>query len=229
MDNNYKNVIENLFKFKDSMPEEMTKRQWDILEASVKVFSKKGFEGSRTSEIAKEAGVAEGTIFRYYKSKKDLLISLLIPLIINFLRPLIADPIEEIIEQEKQKSVREVLENMIQDRLELIDENLQLIKTVFVESIYHEELLKEMQDYIIPNVTAFLNEFVEKNIADNVFRNKDPKVVTRTIMSLLLGYVVLSKFSPQYFANDDKSKDAGEIVDLFLNGIMYKNKKENSD
>lgn len=221
MDNNYRSTIENLFEFKDSMPEEMTKRQWDILKAAVKVFSQKGFEGSRTSEIAKEAGVAEGTIFRYYKSKKDLLISLSIPLIINFFRPLMSEPIEKIIEEEKRKSVKEVLEKMIQERLELVDENLQLIKTIFVESIYHEELLKEMQDYVIPNVATFLNKFAEKNIENNIFKDKDPKIVTRTLISLLLGYVVLSKFSPRYFANNDQGQDAVEIVDLFLNGILY--------
>ncbi|AYD39732.1 TetR/AcrR family transcriptional regulator [Clostridium fermenticellae] len=227
MENNYRDTMENLFDFKYSMPKEMTKRQEDILRAAIKVFSEKGFEGSRTSEIAKEAGVAEGTIFRYYKSKKDLLINLSTLLIINFFRPLMSESIENIIEQEKQKSVKEVLENMIDERLKLVDENLQLIKTICVESIYHEELLKEMQDYVIPNISAFLNEFVEKNIENNIFKEKDPKIITRTLISLLLGYVVLSNFSPQYFANEDKSKDPTEIADLFLNGILCNDKKEN--
>lgn len=227
MENNYRDTMENLFDFKYSMPKEMTKRQEDILRAAIKVFSEKGFEGSRTSEIAKEAGVAEGTIFRYYKSKKDLLINLSTLLIINFFRPLMSESIENIIEQEKQKSVKEVLENMIDERLKLVDENLQLIKTICVESIYHEELLKEMQDYVIPNISAFLNEFVKKNIENNIFKEKDPKIITRTLISLLLGYVVLSNFSPQYFANEDKSKDPTEIADLFLNGILCNDKKEN--
>jgi len=45
--------------------EEMSKRQWDILDAATKIFAEKGYAGSRTSDIAKEANVAEGTIFRY--------------------------------------------------------------------------------------------------------------------------------------------------------------------
>lgn len=47
-----------------------------ILDAAVKVFAGKGFHRSRVSEIAREAGVADGTIYLYFKNKDDILISL---------------------------------------------------------------------------------------------------------------------------------------------------------
>ncbi|MGE5254057.1 MAG: TetR/AcrR family transcriptional regulator [Planctomycetaceae bacterium] len=47
-----------------------------ILQAAIKVFSEKGFYNSRVSEIAKEANVADGTIYLYFKNKDDILISL---------------------------------------------------------------------------------------------------------------------------------------------------------
>lgn len=47
-----------------------------ILSAAERVFAKRGFFASRVSEIAKDAGVADGTIYLYFKSKDDLLISL---------------------------------------------------------------------------------------------------------------------------------------------------------
>ena len=47
-----------------------------ILAAAERVFAKRGFFAARVSEIAKEAGVADGTIYLYFKSKDDLLISL---------------------------------------------------------------------------------------------------------------------------------------------------------
>ncbi len=46
-----------------------------ILDSAIKVFAEKGFHGSRISDVAKEAGVAEGTIYLYFKSKDDLLLS----------------------------------------------------------------------------------------------------------------------------------------------------------
>ncbi len=46
------------------------------MKAAVKVFAEKGFYNSRVSEIAKEANVADGTIYLYFKNKDDILISL---------------------------------------------------------------------------------------------------------------------------------------------------------
>ena len=47
-----------------------------ILDASERIFARHGFFAARVSEIAREAGVADGTIYLYFKSKDDLLISL---------------------------------------------------------------------------------------------------------------------------------------------------------
>jgi TetR/AcrR family fatty acid metabolism transcriptional regulator len=47
-----------------------------ILDAAERVFARQGFYQSRVSEIARDAGVADGTIYLYFKSKDDLLISL---------------------------------------------------------------------------------------------------------------------------------------------------------
>jgi TetR/AcrR family fatty acid metabolism transcriptional regulator len=46
-----------------------------ILAAAERVFARRGFFAARVSEIAKDAGVADGTIYLYFKSKDDLLIS----------------------------------------------------------------------------------------------------------------------------------------------------------
>ena len=47
-----------------------------ILAAAERIFARHGFFAARVSEIAKEAGVADGTIYLYFKSKDELLISL---------------------------------------------------------------------------------------------------------------------------------------------------------
>jgi TetR/AcrR family fatty acid metabolism transcriptional regulator len=47
-----------------------------IIEAAIRVFAKKGFYNAKVSDVAKMAGVADGTIYLYFKNKDDLLISL---------------------------------------------------------------------------------------------------------------------------------------------------------
>jgi AcrR family transcriptional regulator len=51
-------------------------KQKEILNAALKLFVEFGFHGTPTSKIANEAGVANGTLFHYYKTKDDLVIAL---------------------------------------------------------------------------------------------------------------------------------------------------------
>ena len=60
------------------MPPFNTKEKNDkyhrILEAAVRIFAKQGFHQSTVAQIAKEAGVADGTIYLYFKNKDDILV-----------------------------------------------------------------------------------------------------------------------------------------------------------
>ena len=47
-----------------------------ILQAAVKVYARKGYFAARVSDIAKRAGVADGTIYLYFRNKEDILVSL---------------------------------------------------------------------------------------------------------------------------------------------------------
>lgn len=51
-------------------------KQKEILNAALKLFTEFGFHGTPTSKIAQEAGVANGTLFHYYKTKDDLIVAL---------------------------------------------------------------------------------------------------------------------------------------------------------
>ena len=51
-------------------------RRSAILEAAIDTFAQRGFHHARVSDVARQAGVADGTIYLYFKSKDDLLISL---------------------------------------------------------------------------------------------------------------------------------------------------------
>src|SRR2546427_9935749 len=48
----------------------------NIIEAAVRVFARKGYYNSRVSDIAREAGIAAGTIYLYFKTKDDILVTL---------------------------------------------------------------------------------------------------------------------------------------------------------
>src|SRR6478672_6905938 len=52
--------------------ENKTRTKEQILEAALKLFRKHGMEGTTTKQISQKAGIAEGTLFNYFKTKEDL-------------------------------------------------------------------------------------------------------------------------------------------------------------
>src|SRR2546430_12298501 len=47
-----------------------------IIEAAIRVFARTGYYSSRVSDIAREAGIASGTIYLYFKTKEEILVTL---------------------------------------------------------------------------------------------------------------------------------------------------------
>ncbi len=122
---------------------QMTERKTDnkrrkILLAAINVFSSKGFHGSKVSDIAKEAGVADGTIYLYFKNKDDILIQLfdesLKVMLGNMHQALIEkkDPLERIKvfilmhldSVEKYQSVAEVMQLELRQSHKFMKENV---------------------------------------------------------------------------------------------------------
>ena len=62
----------------------MSKKEM-ILAAATELFARQGFNETATSEVAKKAGVAQGTIFHHFKSKENLLIAICDVLVMEYL------------------------------------------------------------------------------------------------------------------------------------------------
>lgn len=221
-DDNFDEVIKKLIAENNLCEEDMPERQWQILNAAIKVFAEKGYGSSRTSEIAKEAEVAEGTIFRYYKTKKDLLMGLIIPFATKFIRPLVLQSLIKIAENKEDKSIDEVLRAVIVDRIDLVRKNVPLIKTILIEASYKPELLEILKEEVIskgiPVIAKLIGNYAEKG----EIRDVEPVFILRSIVSIIGGYIFLSSIFPEYFAGEGDKKEADKLADVLLNGIKKK-------
>ncbi len=208
--------LEGLF---EGLPEEeLTEKHQQIIDAAIKVFAEKGFEGSKTRDIAREANVAEGTIFRYFRTKKDLLVGLLLPLIVKFFRPLIFSSVERIINQDEQ-SMDDILTQIFVDRVALARKNQPLLKTVLTEAQFHPELLKPLKEQVAPQLVPLIDGLFEEKMRDGTLRSLDPRLVTRTAMSLVLGYLLLTSALPEVFPIDSDEEEGQRMADILLRGI----------
>ena len=86
-------MIEEMF----NQEGDLTERQKKIVAAAIESFAEKGYSATSTKEIAQKAGVAEGTIFRHYKTKKELLMSIVTPMMIKLMAPIIIKDINKVL------------------------------------------------------------------------------------------------------------------------------------
>ncbi len=189
-----------------------SQRQQEILDAALRVFAKKGFSGATTREIAHEAGVAEGTIFRYFKTKKDILFNLMGPYIVQSL----ADTIEEVSGETDEIILKAILKN----RLSLIRGNIDLLRLLLTEAQFHPEIREQFVEKVALKAAVILEQFIAKRIEAGIYRGIDPGVATRALVGMVGVFVVWKEFllADKYVSFDDDLV-IEQVVDLFLNGI----------
>ena len=113
------NSIQELYNSEENMPRGKKK----VLMAALKLFSEKGVDRTSTAEIAKESGMSEGTIFKYYKSKENLLNSIVDPLL--KVVPIYMNEVEEKYTQpfENIDKLEDTIFFILKDRYEFICRN----------------------------------------------------------------------------------------------------------
>lgn len=195
--------------------EKMTDKQIKIVQAAVEIFSEKGFAGSSTSEIAQKAGVAEGTIFRHYKTKKELLLSIVAPIMTKLIAPFAVKDFTKVLEAD-YPDVEQFLRAVIVNRLEFARKNFPVIKIFMHEIPFHPELREQFKE----TVAVLVLEKAYKAIRH--FQNegqiiKLPEAVTmRLIVSTIFGFLIA-----RFLLVPDTEWDEPQEIEYTINFIMH--------
>lgn len=213
---------EGLLQYVEELKDEseMTEKQRSILRASIKLFAEKGFHASSTSEIAKEAGVAEGTIFRHYKSKKDILLAVVAPVLVKFAAPFILKDIREILEEQTQKSFAQIVTELYRNRLDLINANAKHIRILLQEAFFHDEIREALITNVFQVAKGMAQKLIEQKIDTGELRPLPSEAVFRAVLSSLIGLVLFGKvLEPNEFGKRSDDEQVALTVDILLNGI----------
>lgn len=182
-----------------------------ILNAAINAFADKGFEATRTREIAERAGIAEGTIFRYFPSKNAILESM-VPLLIRVLQPKIGKPIEDILNLNPDLPIDRILVAVLKDRLQMIRDNGRFIKSVLPSLIHRAPLLEQLRVSLLPLIEGYVVQVVERGKAHGEL---DESVDARLVMPQLFGFVLAYSITQ----NVDVEREARD-VEQFVESVM---------
>lgn len=174
--------------------EKMTDKQRKIIEAAVEIFSEKGYAGSSTSEIAQKAGVAEGTIFRHYKTKKELLLSIVAPMALNLMGPLLLKEFANLI-QAPHESFEDFLRAVIRNRFEFVRNNVSLVKILIQEIPFQEELRdalkKTVSEHVYSHFVKAIEHYQQKGEIVTVPANSVIRYIISNGMGLIMSLLFI--------------------------------------
>jgi len=198
------------------LPAEERRRQ--ILEAAARVFARKGYHPAKTKEIAGEAGVSEGTLYNYFGSKREILVSLT--------TLLVTDTLTEVLAQAPVEDERAFIKAILRDRFAVVDQNPPLMRALVQEALQDESLRAELFGRMIAEVGLRLLAWVQDRIAAGTFRPVNPSVAVAVIMAplFLIGVMGLDQATP--LAGVSREELIRQLTDLYLNGLRVRPEEE---
>jgi len=192
-------------------------KYYRIINAATKVFAKKGFFHAKVSDIAKEAQVADGTIYLYFDNKDDILISLFEEQMTVVLENMMAQLAQE-------EDVVRKIEKFALTHLKLIELNKNMAEIIQVELRQSTKFMKEYKNEKFLQYLNVIAEIIREGQAKGIFKNDViPGVAKRAFFG------ALDEMSRFWVLSTHKKYDietaAKQISGYFLHGLIEKCKE----
>ena len=208
------NLLDEMAKILEKSNKQ-TVKQKKIIEVAITSFAEKGYSNTSTSEIAKKAGVAEGTIFKHYGTKENLLLSIMVPFLKDFFPTMADELIGELMND--KCSFEEFLRALLTNRSAFFSENREIFQVFIKEMFYKEELRNEL----LPNVLEIGSNHLIKVI--EVFKQRgEIRDIPNEIILKMLGTVIGGLFISNFALLNKHSVSENEIEEaifFILNGL----------
>jgi TetR/AcrR family fatty acid metabolism transcriptional regulator len=185
-----------------------------ILEAAIKVFAERGFHSATVAEIAKAAGVADGTIYLYFKGKDDLLLRLF------------DEKMTELLSEARAELARETsaparLKRFIQLHLSLVERNPDLASVLIVELRQSAQFIKAADRNKLASYVDLIAEVVRAGQESGELAGSiSPATVKRAIFGALdelaLGWLLSGR-------RTSLKKTAAEVAEWLVRGLLPDN------
>lgn len=202
--------------------DDMTVRERRIFEAAVQVFSQKGYDAATTKDIAEAADVAEGTIFRYFKTKRHLLHRIL-HRFSDLLVDLAIGPVEEMFKNSGEKDLKQVLHDIIADRMAVVEKVYPMASILASEILIKEDIREALYQKLISRAMDSFTVFYNEMVAQGVMREDlPPEPVFRAIFANIFVFIAQYKLSPEKSSREEMERDFEMLFDIILNGIAVR-------
>ena len=181
-----------------------------IIEAAVRVFARKGYYNSRVADIAREAGIAAGTIYLYYETKDDILVTLF------------RDKMAEFVDAQRKASAGEAdaaskVRRLVSLHFRMLEDNPDLADVVQVELRQGQKFFRGASGQEIGAYFALIGSVLEEGVAEGRFRRGLPvKVATKMLFGAMDQMATSWVLGKRGYRLADT---ADAVAEIFLQGV----------
>lgn len=183
-----------------------------IIEAAVAVIAENGFHQAQVSKIAKRAGVADGTIYIYFKNKEDILTSLFSEKMGEFI-----ERIQQVISD--KASAKEKMAALVETHFSILaaDRNMAIVTQLELRQS-NKEIRMKIND-TLKNYTTLMEGIIESGKKEGVFRET---LDVRLARQMVFG--TIDETVTNWVMNDHKYDLVAlshPVADLLINGLCH--------
>jgi TetR/AcrR family fatty acid metabolism transcriptional regulator len=199
----------------DPTPQQVIAARKDqILDAAAVVFAEKGFHPTTIRDIAKMAGIADGTIYNYFDSKPALLMG-----IFERMR---ASIIQDSLPLPDDSDLRTFIRTFIAHPLMILKQNnFALLRIVFSEMMVNEELRTLFYIQVLQPTLMLADAYFQQHAATGatVYATLTVRAIAGMILGLMLEYIMGDPT-----LNNEWEQVPDVLTDFILNGLNLNEK-----
>lgn len=202
----------------------MPEGQRKIFEAAVDEFAEHGFAGSSTLAIAERAGVSEGLIFKYFKSKATLLKQVVFPVLATAIMPLAIRGVKSVTDAEHE-TFGEFLTALIRERLDFARRHKKHLRILLQELPLNEELRSRMVKGLQTELLPIINQKITHYQKKGTLRQMPVEQLLSYLVPQIIGFVFSrAVFAFAFAANEEQ--DIQTLIEVMVHGVAASDQTE---
>lgn len=202
---NMQAAFENVMAASGNIPP----KQKLVLAASLELFAEQGFANTTTKEIASRAGVAEGTVYKRYKTKDALLAAVLAPYVTEVVPAFVQDFAKQVVNQ-PYMTLHEMLTTVVTDRIAFIKSNRAVLQVLITEILVRSDLRKQLTPRVLPLLQKNLYAVLDRLKANGELVDWPNDRIAQFMIGTMLTEMARSIFT------DEDLDQAGPVLLAFL-------------
>jgi len=196
---------------RDRRQRRIDRRRREIIDAAVRIIAELGYANTTTKAIADAADIAEGTLYNYFESKRDILLGIL---------------------QRFQQEADELLDDIeslegaadpvaiVEWALNLLLTRLPFTRVLLAESWTDDELLRGYATERVTGVYQRVKSFIVGRMKSDDFRNVDPDLATKMVLGVCVAPVLpVMRGVAEPPSPEELHAIAVAAVDLMMHGL----------